>query len=407
MAMTRNKRIVFGIIVITSLVMATCMGETLWGQSPLDSLRKASPALARFVPLPPTPASFVADVPSVLTPEAHAEIDARIRAAQDEHLGDIGAAILPSIGDFPPSEIALAIYRTWRIGRVADIGDAQRNLGVLILLVPKELTTTGRGECFILTGRGSEGVLTDATSAAICRDGIIPHMKERDYAGALLAGVDSITARVRADAVTGQGGVEGDASARGLLSQDERGGPATKPWYVIVMTVTILALAAAGTRGVFYARRHRARRCPRCGSAMHRLSEQTDDAFLSPRQGIEEKLHSVDYDVWQCACGETLPAIPYVKHFSSYKECPDCHSRTLKTTQREISAATYTSTGMAEKTQHCEACGSTHTEQVVLSQLTDTTSSSSSSGGSISSGGGGSSFGGSGSSSGGGGGSSY
>ena len=121
--MKNKKKAVFGVLLLVAMIIATCYGNTLWGQSPLDSLRKASPNLAKLIPPVPTPASFVADVPKVMAPAAHELVDSRIRAAQDAQLGDIGAAILPSIGDFAPSDVALAIYRTWRIGRIADIGD--------------------------------------------------------------------------------------------------------------------------------------------------------------------------------------------------------------------------------------------------------------------------------------------
>ncbi|MEO7359894.1 MAG: TPM domain-containing protein [Gemmatimonadaceae bacterium] len=411
--MKNPKKIVFGVIVLVAMVMATCFGNTLWGQNPLDSLRKASPRLAKFVPPVPAPASFVADVANVLVPASHDLVDSRIRAAQEAQLGDIGAAILPSIGDFAPAEVALAIYRTWRVGRVADIGSTQRNLGVLILLVPKELAPNKKGECFILTGRGSEGVITDATAAAICRDGIIPFMKERDYTSALLAGVDSITARVRGDVVTGAdvnagsavaiGADEAETIRRGLVSQGESDGSGN-PWLIGGISLGVLALAGGGARGAFYIRRNRKRTCPKCGNAMHKLSETVDDEFLKPTQMLEEKLGSVDYDVWQCSCGETLLPIEYVKHLSSYSKCPECQVRAQKTTRRTIRAATYSSTGLAEKKFHCESCGKSRTQRITLSQLTTSSSSGGSSGGSSSSG---SSFGGSGSSSGGGGGSSY
>ena len=409
--MKNKTKIVFGVIVLVAMVMATCMGNTLWAQSPLDSLRKASPKLARFVPPVPTPASFVADVANVLAPASHDLVDSRIRAAQEAKLGDIGAAILPSIGDYAPADVALAIYRTWRIGRVADIGSAQRNLGVLILLVPKELAPNKKGECLILTGRGSEGVITDATAAAICRDGIIPFMKERDYTSALLAGVDSITARVRGDTVIGADPNAGAAMAidpndtgemRGLVSQPASDGSGA-PWQTVLFTFGGLAVAGAGVRGAFYLRRNRKRKCPKCGNDMHKLTETADDEFLQPSQALEEKIGSVDYDVWQCSCGETLLPVAYKKLLTSYSECPECHVRAQKTTRRTIRAATYSSTGLAEKKFHCESCGRTRTQRIVLSQLTHS-SSSGSSGGSSSSG---SSFGGSGSSSGGGGGSSY
>jgi len=411
--MKNPKKVVFGVIVLVAMVMATCFGNTLWGQDPLDSLRKASPKLAKFVPPVPTPASFVADVPNVLAPASHELVDSRIRAAQDAQLGDIGAAILPSIGDFAPSDVALAIYRPWRVGRVADIGNTQRDLGVLILLVPKELSPTKKGECFILTGRGIEGIITDATAASICRNGIVPHMKERDYASALMAGIDSITTRVAADlgvaGLPGTGAAE-TAMAIPLTLTGEAGidanfpqGPSSNPWLVSGIVLGGLGAAGAGIRGVFYVRRNRKRKCPKCGREMHRLTETGDDDFLSAGQKFEEKIGSVDYDVWQCECGEVLLPLAYKKLLSAYSECPECHVRAQKTSRRTIRAATTSSTGVAEKTFYCESCKRTKKQRIVLSQI----SSSSSSGGGSSSSGGGSSFGGSGSSSGGGGGSSY
>lgn len=410
--MKNPKKVVFGVIVLVAMLIATFFGNTLWGQNPLDSLRKASPKLAKFVPPVPTPASFVADVRNVLTPASHELVDARIRAAQQAQLGDIGVAILPSIGDFAPSDMALAIYRSWRVGRVADIGSKQRDLGILILLVPKELSPTKKGECFILTGRGIEGIITDATAASICRNGIVPHMKERDYASALLAGIDSITTRVAADfgvaGLSGTGAAEtamavslslsGDAGADALAPQ----GSTSNPWLISGIVLGGVGLFGAGMRGVFYVRRNRKRKCPKCGREMQRLTESVDDNFLSAGQKFEEGIGSTDYDVWQCECGETLLPLAYKKLLSAYSECPECHVRAQKTSRQTIRAATTSSTGVAEKTFYCESCKHKRKQLIVLSQLSN---SASSGGGSSRSGG--SSFGGSGSSSGGGGGSSY
>ncbi len=406
----KNAMCVAGGVVV--LAMSTGFGNTALGQDPLDSLRRVSPRLAKYVPPVPTPASFVADVPNVLPLAMHEVVDARIRAAQDARLGDIAAAILPSIGDYAPSDVALAIYRTWRVGRVAEIGSTQRDLGILLLLVPKELSPTKKGECFILTGRGMEGIITDATAASICRSGIVPHMKDRDYAAALLAGIDSITTRVAAErGVPGLSGADpadtaaavsltlsgGDDAAGALLPE-----PAGNPWLVPGMVLGGLGAVGAGVRGVMYARRHRKRTCPKCGKAMERMSEIEDDDLLSTSQQFEEKIRSVDYDIWQCTCGETLPPLPYKKLISKYSDCPTCGVRARTTTTRTIRAATTSSTGEAEKTFYCEACKRTQKTRITLSRLS---TSSSSGGGSSSSGG--SSFGGSGSSSGGGGGSSY
>ena len=141
---------------------------------------------------------------------------------------------------------------------------------------------------------------------------------------------------------------------------------------------------------------------------MTRLTEQMDDEALDPGQRMEERLKSVDYDVWSCGtCGESL-VLPYKAVLTKYKECPKCHRRTAVVARVVTTQPTYTARGEARDSTTCKSCKATSTRYVSLPKRTPpaTTSSGRSSSGSSSSSSG-SSFGGSGSSSGGGGGSSY
>ena len=88
-------------------------------------------------------------------------------------------------------DVALQIGREWKVGNLAPIGDASRNAGVVILVVPKESAQDGRGRCRILTGQGTEGFITDATTGAICREAT-PFFAQRDYG----AGIQLVTLRV-------------------------------------------------------------------------------------------------------------------------------------------------------------------------------------------------------------------
>ncbi|MEJ7811930.1 MAG: TPM domain-containing protein [Gemmatimonadaceae bacterium] len=126
--------------------------------------------------LPPPPrgygtaeAEVVRDMAGVLP---QSSIDLVNRIAFDVHAksgGEIGLAVLPDIGGRAPVDVALRIGREWQVGRLSAIGDRTRNAGAVILLVPKETSSTGRGACFVATGQGTEGFITDATAAAICR----------------------------------------------------------------------------------------------------------------------------------------------------------------------------------------------------------------------------------------------
>lgn len=353
--------------------------------------QEVDPRLARLVPPVPTPEGFIADVPGLIPADARSALNQRIRAIQDSGFGDIGVAIIPSIADYQPYEVGVAIYRTWRIGRIDSIGSARRDLGVLLLIVPKELAPDGKGQCWITTGRGAEGIVTDAASAAICRDRIIPFLRQRDYAAAVWAGVDALNSRLHGD--------EGLTAAPAPAASPSGGSRVPVGLGILGGGVSLILLSA----GVRRWRRNRPRRCPNCGKPMVRLSEVGDDQVLNDGQVMEERLRSVDYDVWECDCGAAPIVLPYRKILTGYRECRACHFRTAKTTRRTLRQPTYSSTGLAEDTTRCRHCGAVATATVVLAQLTRSSSSGGSSGG----GGGGSSFGGSGSTGGGGGGSSY
>src|SRR6185436_17897486 len=70
-----------------------------------------------------------------------------------------------------------------------------------------------------------------------------------------------------------------------------------------MLLVGLLGAIPAGIGSIFGVRRwrrHRSRRCPECGTRMERLDESADDALLQEGQQAEERIGSVDYDVWKC-----------------------------------------------------------------------------------------------------------
>lgn len=147
-------------------------------------------------------------------------------------------------------------------------------------------------------------------------------------------------------------------------------------------------------------RRH-PRTCKACGKPMARLDENHEDAFLKPGQIAEEKVHSIDYDVWSCHCGEVR--IDTYQGSHPLSACPKCGNKTYEIKNKQkIREATYSHSGEMIHTYLCAFCAYTEKKSFILPQLRDTSSSSSDSSSSSSS----SDFGG-GSSGGGGSGSSY
>lgn len=155
-------------------------------------------ALQTAVQVPPPPRGYGTNTAEVVVDAAQAippsSVDQINRIAFDVHQksrGEIAVVTLPDIGLRAPVDVALAIGRAWGVGANTAIGQQTRNAGVVILLVPKETSSTGRGECFITTGQGTEGFITDAEAASWCREAI-PLFQQQQYGPAL----ELLTARV-------------------------------------------------------------------------------------------------------------------------------------------------------------------------------------------------------------------
>ena len=222
--------------------------------------RPALAALLLFqageVPIPPAPrgysetaADVVRDAAGVLSPESIERVN---RIAFDVHRqakGEIAVVTLTDIGDRDPIDVGVAIARAWKLGAESTIGARDRNAGVLILLVPKETSTTGRGRCRILTGQGTEGFITDGESGDLCREAV-PLLQQRDYSGA----AELLTRRV-AEKFAQEFGFAldtslGPAPAREVIVDERsRRGGGFPPQLIFLLIVFVLSMLGSRRRG--------------------------------------------------------------------------------------------------------------------------------------------------------------
>jgi uncharacterized protein len=147
--------------------------------------------------------------------------------------------------------------------------------------------------------------------------------------------------------------------------------------------------------------RFKPRHCKLCDGLSKRLSEEEDDTLLNAGQQTEEKIKSIDYDVWQCTnCGAS-EVLNYINASTEYKACEQCTFVTAALVEkRTITPATYDNDGTGEEEYSCTHCGHRQIIPFVISQLrTSSSDSDGSSGGSSSSSFGGGSSGGGGASS--------
>src|ERR1017187_676955 len=84
----------------------------------------------------PAPRGMVNDFANVIPPDQAARIEALANDVRAKSGGEIAVVTLADIGGRDEGDIALRIGREWKVGAAAKIGDASRNAGVLIIVVP-------------------------------------------------------------------------------------------------------------------------------------------------------------------------------------------------------------------------------------------------------------------------------
>jgi uncharacterized protein len=335
----------------------------------------------RWVPNPRTAnATWVADPSRHLTPATIDSLNALISNLSRETGAEIAVVAIDSTSGFEPFDVALALHRMWAVGQRG------RDNGIVLLWVPTQRAVQ------VSVGYGLEGVLPDSRVGRVRDQVIFPAFKRGEFDAGMLAGVDAIATIVREEKDARGSTMSTDNPPRNgaRALEGEPGTSRAKKTGIVVGSIGGgLALLGAGAGVVARYRRRRPRKCPRGHGLMVRLDEQSDDAHLDPGQQLEERLESIDYDVWLCPTCQYAMTIPHKAWFSRFSTCKSCKRRTLETDTRTLIPATTSHAGSQEVTERCRNCGWTRTYTRVIPRVSQSSGGSSGSGG-----GGGSSFGG-------------
>lgn len=186
---------------------------------------------------PARPTGFVTDAANLLDQGTRARLEQRLEHLRQVTGAEVAVVTLPTIGDRPVEEVSLAIGRAWGVGANARIGDARRNAGLVMLLVPR--TPEHKGEIRLEVGQGLEGIITDSRSGEIA-DAMLPDLREQRWGDALDVG----TALV-ADRIARELGVQDSA-----LVQPRRESKQLPVGLIVFgLWVAILLIAALSRRG--------------------------------------------------------------------------------------------------------------------------------------------------------------
>lgn len=85
-----------------------------------------------------------------------------------------------------------ATYTT-EYGDQMGVGREDLDNGIVLMVLPKEISETGRGETDIRIGTGLQGAITDLGTKDIVEFEMIPHFKQRDYYTGISNAVDILT----------------------------------------------------------------------------------------------------------------------------------------------------------------------------------------------------------------------
>jgi len=97
----------------------------------------------------------------------------------------------------------------------------------------------------------------------------------------------------------------------------------------LILPFLLLAIPLGFALKGYFLRSPRA--CPECHGALRWLPEAEEPQFLKEDENLEQRLGSVDYDIWRCQKCQRSAVFPHLKLFTPYQECPRCHRRTLTT----------------------------------------------------------------------------
>ncbi|MFN4240895.1 MAG: TPM domain-containing protein [Erythrobacter cryptus] len=127
----------------------------------------------------------VVDAADLLPPEVEARLAAKLEALEAQSQRQLVVATVPDLNGYDIADYGYQLGRFW------GLGDKERNDGALLLVAPNERKVR------IEVGYGLEGYLTDALSALIIQNTILPAFRNGDFAGGIEAGTDAIIAQLQ------------------------------------------------------------------------------------------------------------------------------------------------------------------------------------------------------------------
>lgn len=388
-----QRRLILAKIVITGVMII----------AGLASMQAQPPASIPDPTLSGSGKNFVYDPNHLLTDDTLDGVNELINDARSQSTCEIAVAVVDNLNGQPIEDYSYELFKHWGVGK------SDKDNGVLVVIAPKEK------QARIEVGYGAEGVLTDLACSKLIRRRVTPMMKQGKVNQAVYGVVNDIERTLRSKTFAKElrsenadttmrrirtispsafwrfvkyvvicvflftlilffvdfFGTRGKRNYRRAMTwRNHRG---TYIWGSILSLGTALPIAFLAWRFYKHAR-NKTEICDTCGAKMKKLSEEDDNAYLTPKEDFEEKLGTVDYDVWLCPDCGTVERFPYVERQLKYRECPECHAIAMNLAMDKIlRPATTKHTGLGERAYQCQFCHHVKREEYVIPKEVDTT----------------------------------
>lgn len=178
------------------------------------------------------PTGYVNDFAGVLTPGGKQVLETYCADLERLTGAQLAIALVDSLDDEPVEDVANRLYREWGIGKKGN------DEGALILLSVRDRKS--RAEI----GYGLEPIINDGAAGGILR-AVRPILRQGNYAGALLAAVEQIGARI----AQAKGVELGEPTPPERRSRSRPSGSIPFPLIAIAVLFLLSALGRGGRRG--------------------------------------------------------------------------------------------------------------------------------------------------------------
>ncbi|WP_157665211.1 TPM domain-containing protein [Mariniblastus fucicola] len=320
----------------------------------------------------PRPEGWVVDLTNTLNAEEKNHINEVCEEVFQTVGREMTVVVIDTTNGVHHRTFGMNLFNHWQVG------SAFRNNGILVMAAIKDR------QAEIVLGKGIDTTEQERVAQQIMDNVIVPNFQRNDPGSALYEGIRACAARILlVSDIKAPPELPSAAEKRAQQRKYQRR-RSLIPWFLGALGVGGLGLVIGGRYWI----RYRPRICEVCNDRRVLLDEVKDDEFLDPPERLEERIGSVDYDVWACLTCEEVIKIRYGKFWTRYSFCPKCGYATRSKITRTLIHATTSHGGKVLVEEKCANCDYYDRHTYYTPRVVKSSSSSSSGFGGGSSGGG-------------------